>query len=256
MNTMFPKSFFSKDIKVNLGECCVLMPYAKEFDNVYEAIRSAVEGGQVCFHCSRADDFRQGGSVMGDILELIGRAEIIIADLTDNNPNVFYELGIAHTARGAEKAILIKQGRLENVPFDVRHLRIIDYYPDGDGLEKLKSQLVSAFAEVGEYSWQFSVDDGRSYKKGQKIFGLDGQYNYTFGLSRVEVGQGGATFQLAVCRVEDGKEIELPEQDRNGLQEGSQIVIPGLGWELNLIKADGRTAKFGVGRRTPGQEAS
>ena len=100
---MMPKSFFSGAIKPNLGECCVLMPFADQFNKVYETIRSAVEGGEVCFHCVRADEFLRGGSVMDDILAMIGSAEIIIADISRKNANVFYELGIAHTVKARRK---------------------------------------------------------------------------------------------------------------------------------------------------------
>ncbi len=251
---MFPKSFFSQD-KTNLGECCVLMPFADDFKNVYAAIKSAIEGGQVCFHCTRADEFLRGGSVMSDILTLIGRAEIIVADLTKKNPNVFYELGIAHMVKDKEKVIIITQDPVGDVPFDVSHLRRLPYDNSTDGLHKLKRDLVSAFSQVGKFSWQFQVTDGGSYKKEEKIYRLDNRDLYTFGLSQVEVAIGGATFGFNVCRLEDGKEVELPEQEPGSLEEGGQVDIPGLHWELKLIKADGKTAKFGVGRRQPAQKA-
>lgn len=72
---MLPKSFFSiKDIsvKISLGECCVLMPFAEEFKKVHETIESAIEVEEICFHCIRADEFVHGGSAVEDILGAIG----------------------------------------------------------------------------------------------------------------------------------------------------------------------------------------
>jgi hypothetical protein len=71
------------------------MPFA--LNDVYETIKRAVTGGEVCFHCTRADEFLHGGRVMSDILDAIARAEIVLANQTGLNANVMYELGIAHT---------------------------------------------------------------------------------------------------------------------------------------------------------------
>jgi hypothetical protein len=60
---------------------------------------------------------------MEDVLEAVATSRYIIADLTNSNPNVFYELGICHAL--GKKVILITQGT--DVPFDVRHIRHIRY---------------------------------------------------------------------------------------------------------------------------------
>lgn len=75
---------------------------------------------------------------MQDIANLIARSRVVISDLSGKNPNVFYETGIAHTL--GRDVIQITQSA-EDVPFDLRHLRFINYLPNGEGLEDLKIQV-------------------------------------------------------------------------------------------------------------------
>src|SRR6266540_2222774 len=228
----------------DLGECCVLMPFALE--DVYEAIKAAVTGGEICFYCTRADEFLRGGRVMSDILEAIGRAEIVLADLTGTNANVMYELGIAHTVKDPKKVIIITQDALEDLPFDVRDLRVLPY--DASDLEGLKRKLVQAFGEVGEFSWQFELADGETYDANKKIFGLNRQNFYTFDLHLAVIGKGCAEFILRVCRFESGTGwVALPEH-RQPLSVGELVLMPGLGWELKLLQSKLGRARFGVGR--------
>jgi hypothetical protein len=49
---------------------------------------------------------------------------VVIADMTDRNPNVFYELGVRHALRNA--TVLVAQD-LQDVPFDLRHFAAIQY---------------------------------------------------------------------------------------------------------------------------------
>jgi hypothetical protein len=67
---------------------------------------------------SRADDFSNAQAIMADVWGAIKNAKVIIADCTGRNPNVFYEMGIAHTLG---KQVLLSQ-KTEDFPFDVRHI--------------------------------------------------------------------------------------------------------------------------------------
>lgn len=61
---------------------------------------------------------------MHDIWGLVASSRVLLADLTGKNPNVFYELGLAHAAH---KPVLLLTQTLDDVPFDLQSLRIITY---------------------------------------------------------------------------------------------------------------------------------
>jgi hypothetical protein len=75
---------------------------------------------------------------MQDVWLYINQAGIIIGDLTTRNPNVFYEVGLAHAI--GKKVILITQN-MDDVPFDLRALRCIVYSLELDGPKKFETDL-------------------------------------------------------------------------------------------------------------------
>jgi len=83
---------------------------------------------------------------MRDVWTKINEAKLIIAELTDKNPNVFYELGMAHTL--GKNVILIAQS-IEWIPFDLRGVRTIIYDDSPTGFEKLSEQLLKFVEELG-----------------------------------------------------------------------------------------------------------
>lgn len=69
---------------------------------------------------------------------------MVVADVTDKNPNVFYEMGLAHAL--GKTTIIIKQKDAPPVPFDLRNYRYFEY--DTRKLTELKGWLSSAFLSV------------------------------------------------------------------------------------------------------------
>lgn len=115
----------------------VMMPFDARFNNVYGTLQQAVaESGM---RCQRADDIWVNNHIVDDIINLIWRARVVIADLSSKNPNVFYETGIAHTL--GREVIQIAQS-MEDIPFDLRSIRSLTYLNNGEGLERLKAQIV------------------------------------------------------------------------------------------------------------------
>ena len=122
------------------------MPFESDFRDVYgESIRVAVESNGLA--CQRADDIQNNDEIMEDVWEGIWKCRIVVADLTDDNPNVFYEVGIADTL-GKEVVLIAQQGRLGRPPFDVSARRIIFYDNDVRGRRKLRSELTKMIAAV------------------------------------------------------------------------------------------------------------
>ena len=76
--------------------------------------------------------------MMQDVVSLIDRSRVIICDCSTRNPNVFYEIGIAHTL--GREVILITQSETD-IPFDLRHLRYVQYLNNGEGLAALATRL-------------------------------------------------------------------------------------------------------------------
>ncbi len=101
----------------------ILMPFAAEFEDVYKYLIS--EGLESAgYIVKRADDIKSQSNIIGDIVKGITTSDLIVADLTGANPNVYYELGIAHALN--KKVILITQ-EIDDLPFDLRSYRVIGY---------------------------------------------------------------------------------------------------------------------------------
>jgi hypothetical protein len=120
------------------------MPFASPFDGIWQTvIRPTVhDSGDTCF---RADDIFAPGPIINDIVRAIHDADYIIADLTEKNPNVYYELGLAHAS--GKPVILITQN-IANLPFDLRHQRIIEYADTAAGAVRLRTILTQYLSSI------------------------------------------------------------------------------------------------------------
>jgi hypothetical protein len=112
----------------------VLMPFSEKFSDVYElGIKPAcIDAGA---YCERVDEQIFVESILDRIYNQISKADLIISDMTDRNPNVFYETGYAHALN--KRVILVTQNT-EDIPFDLKHYPHIIY---GGRIAQLKSQL-------------------------------------------------------------------------------------------------------------------
>jgi hypothetical protein len=115
-----------------------LTPFREPFNRIYEShVKPAVESVSG-LSCKRADDISDNKAIIEDIWRNICEARVIVAELTGHNPNVFYELGVAHTV-GKEVVLLLQGG--QTAPFDLTHLRHIRYEDTAPGLKELERQL-------------------------------------------------------------------------------------------------------------------
>lgn len=126
----------------------ILMPFAEDLTRVYTSIiKPAVEATGLV--CRRADDFKTNKAIIQDIWKAICEARVVIADLTDLNPNVMYELGIAHTV-GKETILIYQRGRGKDpkFPFDLAHIRRIEYEDSATGGKKLENDLFDTLKSI------------------------------------------------------------------------------------------------------------
>lgn len=125
----------------NQHKIFVLMPFARKFDEIYRlAIKAPLES--LGFDCERADEIYFTGEVAEKIFVNIKRADFIIADVTDRNPNVFIEIGYAHAL--GKKIILLTQ-RADDIPFDLHTQKHIIY---GKNKLKLKEELMKTIQVI------------------------------------------------------------------------------------------------------------
>jgi tetratricopeptide (TPR) repeat protein len=108
--------------------CFVAMPFGiKEgidFNGVYaDLIKPALEGAG--FEVFRADEETRAGEIRKDMFQELLLADLVVADLSIDNPNVWYELGVRHALR-ARGVIQILTGR-ERIPFDIATDRALRY---------------------------------------------------------------------------------------------------------------------------------
>jgi hypothetical protein len=113
------------DVQEKPRSVFVIMPFASAFDDVYElGIKASVEA--LGWECQRADEVIHNRDIMCKVCQGIRQARFVIADLTGQNANVFYELGMAHAL---EKDVILLAQDLGDVPFDLRPMNIIEYEP-------------------------------------------------------------------------------------------------------------------------------
>lgn len=146
MYNIYPKQIAKIRHTPKKDVCFVLMPFNEKFDEIYSEIKLSLK--KIDFESIRADDIYNNRPIISTIVSEILSSHFVIADLTNKNPNVFYELGVAHSVRDIPNVVLIAQS-MDFVPFDIRHLPVIIY--DADNLRGLTSKLQRRILENKPY---------------------------------------------------------------------------------------------------------
>ena len=129
----------------------VIMPFDAEFQDVFDLIKRLLEkecGRKVL----RADESVNQQNILQDIVHSIQGSEIIIADLTGRNPNVFYELGLAHAL---DKNVILMAQDIEEIPFDLRPYRVILYSTHFSKIDDFKNKLKRIMGEIEQGTMSF-----------------------------------------------------------------------------------------------------
>ena len=110
------------------------MPFVEDFDDIYQlGIKQSCEENGA--YCERVDEQIFTESILERVYNQISKADFIIADMTNRNPNVFYEVGYAHAL--GKRTILLTQNA-KDIPFDLKHYPHIIY---NNKISKLKDEL-------------------------------------------------------------------------------------------------------------------
>lgn len=156
--------------------CFVIMPFSGEFNSYYQKIlKPAIE--KCSLTAIRADEIYGVKPIIEDIAECIINADIIIADVTGRNPNVNYELGMAHAL--GKNVILISQ-TVDDIPFDYRHIRAIIYKTQKvDWSELLQLELIKTINSILQ-------NTSKSYKIGAiEKYQKENSINNVWGLKEI-----------------------------------------------------------------------
>ena len=132
----------ASDISIDKDLVFYLTPFSKEFAEDFESVYN------VCrtygLKCLRGDEEFISGDVFPFIIKSLVKARIVIANISGRNPNVFYELGIAHAL---SKPTIIISRNLSDASFDVRTKQIILYHDSSELKESLRLALARTFAK-------------------------------------------------------------------------------------------------------------
>lgn len=116
----------------------VVMQFSEAYNQLYnEVIKPVCESFNL--ECERADEYHTTNPIIQDIVNSIKSASVIIADITPDNPNVFYEVGYSHAS--GKPTILLCDKKREKLPFDVSSFRTLFYDNSIAGKSQIENKL-------------------------------------------------------------------------------------------------------------------
>jgi hypothetical protein len=135
--------------------CFVIMPFGKKETpehqrnwKIYDTMIKPV-AEKFGYLTVRADELEYFGSITRDIIDYLYESDLVIADLSGRNANVYYELGVRHSLFKCGTIPIIHEG--EQLPFDIADYRAVFYTIDLDGPEKFRRELekrIQAFEKI------------------------------------------------------------------------------------------------------------
>ena len=142
-----------KSVTLQEGDSCfVMMPFSVPVGAYYGTIYEVAIKRAGLRPVRADDDMFATGKIVDQVWTGIQAAKVLVAELTGRNPNVFYELGLAHAL---QKPVVLVSSNEKDVPFDVQHIRVI-YYNVFDPfwgeklIAKIAENVLSALQNPGE----------------------------------------------------------------------------------------------------------
>lgn len=135
--------FIDRDFKRDYDKVFIAMPFKEEkYNEIYRKhIKTQLD--KQYLKAVRVDEEHYSGDVMEFVWREINESAFVIADISTTNPNVLYEIGVAHTLG---KHVIILTDGTEEVPFDLKKNRYIEY--NMGNLEKLESEISLVFKKI------------------------------------------------------------------------------------------------------------
>jgi hypothetical protein len=224
--------------------CFILMPFGKkanpdgsviDFDTIYaELIVPAVEAANL--EALRADQETTSGIIHKPMFERLILCPFAVVDLTQFNPNVYYELGVRHAARPHSTVQIIAEGA--RLPFDIQMLRTIHYklgsagVPDPDALPTSRAALTTFLEEAKKEATDSPIFQ---LLEGLKPAGLDRATAETF-RGRVEISKRQKE-QLALARRKTVDDVRAIDTGLGGLDDEEAGVLIDLLLSYRDVKA-------------------
>lgn len=146
MNNSQPHSILGQHLEDAQYQCDVfmVMPFREHLNPVFtDHIKPVIES--LDLKIKRGDDPFSQHDIITEIWSLINNSHIVIADCTGKNPNVFYEMGLAHAI---DKPVVLIAQDIEDIPFDIRHRRVIKYEYTPRGMKQFEEELKKAIRRI------------------------------------------------------------------------------------------------------------
>lgn len=146
-----------------MKKCFVVSPIGDEgsdtrsnADKLYKYIIKPV--CEICdFEAIRVDQLNDANSITQTIIEFLDDADLVIADITEHNPNVFYEIGYRTRTK---RPIIHLKAKNEKLPFDINAIRTFEYdLTDLDNVEEIKERLAQTIKSFDFLSYEETVDE-------------------------------------------------------------------------------------------------
>lgn len=149
----------------------VIMPFASEFDDVYDTVKQAISTVDDALKVVRLDEVRAAGKISDDLVRELSTASLCIADVTGGNANVMWEVGYAAALR---KPLIVLNQHGTVLPFDIADVRAIIYRRDSLA-KSLKDPLGGAIRETLErYSVASSSIAAKAARPRRRSIGVTG----------------------------------------------------------------------------------
>lgn len=155
----------------DVAKAFIIMPFASEFDDVYDTVKQAISTVDDALMVVRLDEVRAAGKISDDLVRELSTASLCIADVTGGNANVMWEVGYAAALK---KPLIVLNQHGTGLPFDIADVRAIIYRRDSLA-KSLKDPLGGAIRETLErYSVASSSIAAKAVRPRRRSIGVTG----------------------------------------------------------------------------------